>query len=153
MPRFVDNIGVGQQDELGVIHRGNSLGQSPQLAAPPRWSGGAGYHRQAGVLQIPGNLAGAVGAGIVHQDDPEQARTDLAQQRGHGAGNQGRLVARGHYDRDGRWFRRIVRYQHRAGLPESPVRTQQIDPHGQRQRGEQRHARSMPLARNQTTAS
>ena len=110
--RRVDDIGIGQQQVIGFAGPGgggDALAHRPQFAGPARRHrpggddgqpvGGAGPHRR--VLRRGG---GAVVAVVVHDDNMQRSGIMLRQQRGDGAADHLRLVARRDHgdDRAGR---------------------------------------------------
>ena len=156
MRAVVHDIGVGQQQQFGRRRPRPRPAHRPELAAP------AGRARRArpapSAADRPmraGDGAGAVAAAVVHQDDPERPGVILRQQRAQRCADRPapRRAPAPRPRPAGRTGGPRGR-QLRAGLPELPVQQQQIDPDQQRQ--DQRassSSRSMPLARNQATAS
>jgi hypothetical protein len=150
---FVDDVGIRQQDHVGIAGGLDPLGDGPQLAAPARRPGAARQHGQARIGDGARDGAGAVGAGIVDQDDAEGGMV-LGEQRGQGGGDGCGLVAGGDDDGDeGRGSGSGGGAKHGARLPEAAVEQQQMDPDRGGEDDENAHAASMPTWRNQATAS
>ena len=153
MPPVMDDVGVGEQYEFRRTRFGQALSDCPQLAAPAGRPGAPVQHGQPRIGAAARDGAGGVAAGVVHQDDPERSGIILRQQRAQRLTDDRRLVAGRHDDRDGRGSGGAPRRKLGARLPEPPMRRQQINPDQQRQHCQRGHVRSMPLARNQATAS
>ena len=156
--RIVDDVGVGEQDERASAR---GLGASP--APPPRAcrsSRAASARRARPPAARPRSLAGrarhragAVAAAVVHQDDPERPGIVLRQQRA-------QRLARSRPPRRAPAPppRPAARPQRRAGASSGrTARTGRAPAAGRaRSAATARPAwscRSMPLARNQATAS
>ena len=81
MGGVVLDIGVREQDQLGVARRRDALRHRPELAAPSLGTRRALDHGQPIVGETARDGASAVAAAVVHQDDPQRG-VILRQQRG-----------------------------------------------------------------------
>ena len=89
-------------DSRGIVTgAGDALVHSPEFAGPARRPRGTGEDGQTRVADHAGDIAGAILAAVVHQDDPRWAGIGLRQQRPESTADERRLIPRGndHGDR------------------------------------------------------
>src|ERR1700741_3258558 len=119
MARVVKDVGVGQQDQFGVVSFSHTLRDRPQLATPAQWAGLAIQYYQARIVDSARDAASAIGAAIIDQDDAGRADVALDQEGAEGIGDRMRLVAGRDDDGDGRGYCGTGWRQLRFRMPET----------------------------------
>src|ERR1035438_5132862 len=133
-------IGVGQKQIVGPQARGfaDTLREGPDFARPAGLEGlGPNHGKEFGRGGGAGGFEGAVGTGIVHQDDVERSGVAVSGERCDGPAHHVRFIARRNHGDDGRRRRRQCAFRRSvAKAPKAAAAEQQVEPYGNRGDGE-----------------